>query len=121
MADAVRLKGYRELLRASDRAEKDARREVRSEFREVGEIVRVDAHSRLRELSETSAEGLRTRVRQRGVAVEQSLRRTTGNRPDWGETQMRDVLVPALEDNQEEIDDRLEEALDRVADRFERS
>jgi hypothetical protein len=76
------VKGYREFLRACAKAEKDTRKEVRAAFREVGDIVRVDAARRLDGLSPKAAAGLRTRVRQRGVSVEQSLRRTTGKRPN---------------------------------------
>lgn len=116
----LRVKGYREFMRAAAKAPKDARKEVRAAFREVGQIVREDAAQRLQELSPKSASRLRTRVRQAGVAVEQSLRKTTGKRPDWGATQMRRALVPALEDKQDEVEHAMDEALDRVADHFER-
>ncbi len=118
-SSTVRVKGYRDFQRAIARADKDTKREVRNAFREVGDIVRVDAENRLDDTSPKSAAGLRTRVRQRGVAVEQSLRRTTGKRPDWGKHQMREALVPALEDNTQQVMREFEEALDRVADRFD--
>lgn len=114
------VKGYREFLRACARAEKDTRKEVRAAFREVGDIVRVDAAHRLDELSPKAASGLRTRVRQRGVAVEQSLRRTTGKRPDWGAIQMKDALLPAVESKEGEVVEAMDDAIDRIADRFER-
>lgn len=44
-----------------------------------------------------SAMGYKIRVRARGVAVEQSLRRTTGEHPFFGTLQMEQALVPALE------------------------
>lgn len=118
-SSTVRVKGYRDFQRTIARADKDTKREVRNAFREVGDIVRVDAENRLDDTSPKSAAGLRTRVRQRGVAVEQSLRRTTGKRPDWGKHQMREALVPALEDNTQQVMREFEEALDRVADRFD--
>lgn len=113
------VKGYREFLRACAKAEKDTRKEVRAAFREVGDIVRVDAARRLDGLSPKAAAGLRTRVRQRGVSVEQSLRRTTGKRPDWGAVQMRDALLPAVEAKEDEVVAEMEHAIDRVADHFE--
>ena len=114
------VKGYKEFLRACTRADADTKRFVRAAFRDVGEIVRRDAAERLTPYSQRSAQGLKVRVRQRGVAVEQSLRKVTGKRPDFGSLQMRKALLPALEQNNEKIDEAMEEALDRVADRFEK-
>ena len=120
MAERFRIKGYRELLRACNRAEKETKKEVRDTFRKVGDIVRVGATERFRSIDARSAEGYRTRVRQRGVAVEQSLRRTTGLRPDFGSLQMRDALEPALEAKSDDVEREMEDALDKVADHFER-
>lgn len=120
MAETLRLKGYREFLRACDRAGRETKKEVRGTFREVGDIVRDEARSRFEDISPKSAAGYRTRVRARGVAVEQSLRRTTGTRPDFGSLQMREALVPALEEKEDEVEDAMEKAIDKVADHFER-
>lgn len=115
------VKGYREFLRAADRSEKQSRRFVRDNFRQVGEVVRVPAADDLRQLQTkgTSAAGLRTIVRARGVTVEQTLRKVTGKRPDWGATQMRKVLLPELEQHQRDIERIAEGALDRIADHFD--
>lgn len=119
-AQTLRVHGYREFLRAADRAGKESKKAVRGTFREVGEIVRVDAAKRFAEFSPRSAAGYRVRVRARGVAVEQSLRRTTGNRPDFGALQMAEALEPALEQQEGEVLDAFEDALDKVADHFDR-
>ena len=116
----LRVKGYKEFLRASDRAGKETRKEVRGTFRKVGEIVRVDARTRYRPSDARSAAGLRTVVRQRGVSVEQSLRKTTGKHPEWGKWQMRQALLPALEEKAGQVEQELEHAIDRVADHFDR-
>jgi hypothetical protein len=117
----LQVTGYREFLRACDRGEKETKKYVRGSFREVGDIVRRDAEQltghRLR--SPRSAAGYRTRVRARGVAVEQSLRRTTGRRPDWGATQMGESLVPALTDNEQRVIAGMAQAIDTVCDHFE--
>lgn len=120
MAETLRVKGLRELMRATARAQSDTRREVRASLREVGDVVRDEAERLFAVTDERSARGYRTRVRQRGVSVEQSLRKTTGTRPDYGALQMRRALVPAVSSKEGEIEDRMERALDRVADRFER-
>lgn len=117
----VVVRGYREFLRAAQRAVPNSRREIRAAFREVGDIVRVRAEELFSRFSSTSARGYRVRVRQRGIAVEQSLRRTTGKRPDWGALQMREALLPARRDTYQRTQDEFEDAIDRVADHFERS
>lgn len=120
MATKLRVKGYRELLRATSRASREVKREVRGALRAVGEVVRVEAAGRFSSVSPHSAAGYRVRVRQRGVAVEQSLRRTTGTRPDFGALQMREALLPAVEDTEHEVEHELDKALDRMEDAFTR-
>lgn len=116
----VAVTGYREFLRACDHADRDTKKQVRGTFRKVGDIVKVDAAARFESYSPHSAAGYRTRVRQTGVAVEQSLRKTTGLRPDWGATQMRIALLPALEAKATQVEHEFEHAIDVVADHFER-
>lgn len=112
----VRIKGLREFQRALAKGDKEQRARVRAVFKEVGEIVRREGASRFSDIDTGSAAGFRTRVRQRGVAVEQSKGRVTGKRPDYGALQMRRALVPALENNEGELTRALESALDKVAD-----
>ena len=118
MTDTIRVKGYREFVRACDHAGREAKREVHATFREVGEIVRADAAERFAGYSARSAAGYRVRVRQRGVAVEQSLRKTTGQHPEFGALQMRKALLPAMRDKEPEVVAAFDRAMDKVADRF---
>lgn len=118
--ETLRVKGYREFLRAADHAGKETKREVRNTFRAVGEIVRAAATQRFDKYDATTAAGYRVRVRQRGVAVDQSLRKTTGLRPDFGALQMRKALVPALEEKETDVGAEMERAIDKVADHFDR-
>lgn len=115
----LKVHGYREFQRALVLLEPAARRELRSAFRDVGEGVRTNARDRFEDTSEKSARGYRTVVRTRGVEVEQSLRKTTGTRPDWGTIQMREALLPALDEEHPEIEERMQKAMDQVADYFE--
>jgi len=120
MPDAtLRVTGYREFLRATARADRESKRYVRETFRDVGDIVRRQASSRFASTDPRSAAGYRTRVRQRGIVVEQSLRKTTGRRPDFGALQMRRALLPSLMSNADTLDARMAQALDRVADHFD--
>lgn len=120
-AQTLRLKGYREFQRAVRRAGKESRTEVRAALREAVEPVRAEAVSRFSLIDARSAAGYRTAVRQRGVAVEQRLRKTTGRHPEYGSLQMRRALLPALASNEELIEQRVEQALDRIANHFERT
>jgi hypothetical protein len=59
-----------------------------------------------------TAEGFRTYIRGgANVHVEQSLRKTTGLRPDWGELQMTKGLLPARADKIDEVADRIEDGV----------
>jgi hypothetical protein len=118
-AETVRVRGLREFIRASDHAGPDAKKEVRAAFREAGEIVRQEAAQRFASIDARSAAGYRVSVRQRGVSVVQSLRKTTGTRPDYGALQMRRALVPALTAKEQQVERAVEKALDRVADHFD--
>ena len=113
------VKGYKEFLRAAKNAGSATNREVRAAFRESGEIVRADAAQRLAKYSTTSAAGLKVRVRQRGVAVEQSLKKTTGAHPQYGSLQMRKALLPALREKEPQVEAKFEEALEKVKVIFE--
>ncbi len=117
-AGTLRVVGYQELLRALKLAEKADRLAVRKVLRSVGEDVQRDAVQDVSPVDSRTAGGYRVYVRQRGVGVEQSLRKTTGLHPEWGSWQMRHALVPALEANEDSTERKMEEALSLVSDRF---
>lgn len=119
--ETIRVHGYREFLQAVAAMPPEIRKDVRGALREAGEQVRKDSASKTKtELNSTrSAVGYRTFVRARGVSVEQTLRKTTGLRPDWGKSQMRKSLVPALEENEPETLRLMERAAQDIADYFE--
>ena len=118
-AETLRVIGYREFMRATARADRESKKYIRDAFKEVGESVRADAQRRMTEYDSRSAAGYRVSVRQRGIVVRQSLRKTTGDRPDYGSLQMRKALLPALMTNGDELNRDLELALARVAQHFE--
>jgi hypothetical protein len=116
----LQVHGYRQLMQALARTDKATRKAVRDELRQAGEHVRLEAGARFATTDPRSAAGYRTRVRQRGVAVEQSLRRTTGQHPGYGALQMRRALEPALYSNEARTVREMEQAIDRICDRFNR-
>lgn len=114
-ASTVRVRGLRELQRDFRKMSGDLSKEVRQGLREAAEPVRQEAAALFASVSADSAAGYKVRVRQRGVAVEQSRRRTTGLRPDYGRLQMGRALIPALERRQGEVIKGVEKTLDRLA------
>ena len=114
----LQVAGYEELLRAFTLADTASRKALRDTLRQAGEHVRVDAARRLAPVSQKSAAGYRVAVRQRGLVVRQSLRRTTGLHPEWGGYQMRRALLPAVNENEPATTRAVERALDQIANRF---
>jgi hypothetical protein len=115
------VSGYKKLIAASKFLVPAEKKEVRAAFARSGEIVRADAATRFRAYSAHSAAGYRVRVRQRGVEVDQSLKKTTGLHPEWGALQMRKALLPSLYAKQTEIEAEFEKALDEVTTVFNRA
>lgn len=109
------ITGYTDLVVALKKLPRDVELGMRAELKAAGMEVQTDATSRFDRLSEKTARNFRTYVRLRGVSVEQALNRTTGRRPDWGALQMKDALIPALNDKQEEVVRRIEAMVDRTA------
>jgi hypothetical protein len=122
MAKEVRLQGYRELLKACDKGPKDVKKEVRSTFRKVGEVIRVPWRTSLERYGQKTATGLRTSVSQRGVAVRQSRRKSaveSRRRPNFGRLQ-QDLGDQILLREIGRIEGEFNDAIDKVADNFER-
>lgn len=121
MPQAVRVKGLRSLLRATDAAGKETKKLVRDELRQAAEPVRAEAAARFAGIDARTAASYGISVRRVGtVTVEQRKRTVTGQRGDYGALQMRRALIPALESNTEEVVERLDQALERLAQRWER-
>lgn len=122
MAKEVRLIGYRELLRACDQGPKDTKKEVRSTFRQVGEVIRVPWRAGLDRYGQRTSSGLRTSVSQRGVAVRQSRRKSaveSRRRPNFGRLQ-QNIGDRILQQQTGRIEREFNNAIDKVADNFER-
>src|SRR5262245_58259522 len=112
------VKDFQHLMRGLKDMDKDTKRKTRAAFRDVGEATRVDAIKMLSPHDPKSAAGFKTRVRQRGIAVEQSLRKTTGKHPEWGSYQMRHALIPSLDRNADKLIADIDRALAQVVASF---
>lgn len=119
----VVVKGYREFNRALRHADKDLRREIREAFREVADDVRDEGRERFSRYGATSshrrshaysASRYRTIVRQTGVNVEQTLRKSNRKHPEYGIAQMKHGLLPAMLANRGNLSRRAEAALQKV-------
>ena len=114
-AGTVRVKGLKELQRDFRRMSKDLSKEVRDGLRESAKPVQQEAANLFRGVDARSAAGYKVRVRQRGVAVEQSRKRTTGLHPEYGAMQMRKALLPALANREKDVIEGVDRVLGRLA------
>jgi hypothetical protein len=105
MAETVRIIGLKELDRSFKQLRKEVLKELRPQLRKAGEVVRAEGQSLFSRIDARSAAGYKVRVRQRGVAVEQSLPRVTGLRGDYGALQMSVALLPALQTHEKDVSD----------------
>lgn len=114
----LRVDDFEKFMRIIAKADRATSKALRDEIRQAGGHVRDDAAEKFAGYDAKTAAGYRVIVRQRGVAVEQKLRKTTGKHPEFGRLQMRKALVPALDENTDDTTRALNEALDRIAARF---
>lgn len=114
--ETVRVEGLRDFLRDTAKAERETKKKVRDRLKDAGDVVRQEASRLFDPVSAKTAGGYRVRARVSGVHVEQSLRKTTGLRADYGALQMRRALVPALINKEDEVHREMEKAADDLAD-----
>lgn len=116
----VGVRGYSDLIRTINYIGGDFKKTVKAELREVGEDTRRDASAAAarKGWSARTVTGYRVVVRQRGIAVEQARRRTTGTQRKFGGQQMREALIPSRDKNVEAATKRMETALQRIVDRY---
>ena len=114
------VRGHRDVIKGLKDCEKKERFATRAILRRTGDAVKTEAATRFSRYDQKSAAGYRTVVRQRGISVEQRLRRTTGLRPDFGALQMAKALLPAAADKQAVTERAMEHALDEISARFNR-
>ena len=122
MPKTVRIRGYEKLQRSIANAERSTQREVRSSLREAAEVVRKPwVAEDLDRFGAKTAEGMRTVVRKRGVAVEQSLRKSTVDsrrRPKFGKKQ-QEIGDAITAEHAEDLQREFDAAGQRIADKFD--
>ena len=100
----------------------DLNKDIDKELKKAAGVVAEEARGRFHLVptggSAASAEGFKPRTKGFGKAVvQQSKRRRTGKRGDYGALQMRMALVPALEAKQGEVVRILDDMLERLGSR----
>lgn len=115
MAKGVRIIGLEEVDSALQKMRAEVLKELRPQLRRAGEIVRAEGQSLFNRIDARSAAGYKVRVRTRGVAVEQSLARVTGKRPDYGALQMNVALIPALAARESQVTDLIDHMIDTAS------
>lgn len=111
----VRVEGWREAVRALDRVNRGAKREILKGIAEGARPIADDANTRLGRYRGIGR--ITTRASVTGVFVQQSHRKVTGKRPDFGALQMSRGLIPAVDAGGPEIEGRIEGALDGLITR----
>jgi len=123
----VRVEGLRELNRALARSDRETRLGVRKELRQVADPIAADAETLARsEITRIGIPWSKMRVGQTSTVVYVAPRKrgvtsrglTGRKRPKFAALLMDRAMQPALDKNADMVEERLAEALDRVADRF---
>lgn len=114
----LQVQDLNKFLATMSHTDRAMNRAARAEIRKTGDHVKTDAAARFVRYDARSAAGYRVVVRRRGVAVEQSLRKTTGLRPKFGTLQMESALVPAMDENEDRTRAAVERAFDVIAAGF---
>ena len=113
----VRIIGLRETMRALQKVNREVGKTVRDELKKAAEPVARDARSKLSRYQGASLNTISPRASTRGVYVTQRKRKVTGKRGDFGALQMTQGLMPALEENEDNIIREVEQAFDRLTRR----
>jgi hypothetical protein len=117
MAEALRVNGLRETVRALDKVNRDTKKVVLAELAATAEPMAADARQLLSRYQGASLATIKPRASIRGVFITQGARKVTGDRPDFGALEMTKGLIPAVEGRADELVPRLERALDILGTR----
>jgi hypothetical protein len=122
-AGTIRIEGLKELRKASKAAGKATDKLVREALKQAGEPVRVRAELLAQMDVQAGAKWsrMKTGTTTRTVYIAPAAKRAGGSpRPNFGGLLMRKAMAPALEQRQDQAVREIEEALDKIADVFER-
>lgn len=110
---AVQVHGLNELNRALRNLDAKAAKELGKELKEGAEPVVRSAKQKVGRFRGSSPGTIRARNTGLRVRVEQSKAKVTGQRGDFGALQLRQVLEPALAENEDAVFRHVEDVLNR--------
>jgi hypothetical protein len=111
----VRVHGIREVNAAFREIDKKLAKEFRVDLKKAATPVVQEAQRLETRWRGASIGTIRAKSSGPRVFVEQSAKKRTGLRPDFGALQMRSALVPALEDKRDVVFNEVEKVLDHYA------
>jgi hypothetical protein len=111
----VRVYGLREVNAAFRKVDSSLARQFGDDLKKAAEPVVKEAQQKETRWRGASIGTIRAKRSGARVFVEQSARKRTGLRPDYGALQLRSALVPALEENADEVFTEVDKVLDRYA------
>lgn len=115
MSATVRVHGLREVNAAFRKVDKKLAREFGNDLKKAALPVVEQARQEEQRWQGASISTIRAKRSGPRVFVEQSARKKTGLRPDFGALQMRDALEPALEQKADVVFDVVDIILNQYA------
>jgi hypothetical protein len=117
MPATVKVTGLKELDRAWKNVDKNLQKQLRGELKTLAEPVAATSRSLGSRFGAKTAGGYVAGARTGGAVVRQRMRKTTGHHPEFGALQMATVLIPALDQHEDQIVNGVERLFDRIANR----
>lgn len=114
---AVQVKGLQEVVRGFNRCHRATSREIQKHLKLAAEPVAASGREKISRYTGASTGTISPRAAGASVFVTQRARKVTGLRPDFGALQQR-RLDEALNEKEDVIEQRVEQALDRIVDLF---
>lgn len=114
---AVQIKGLHEVVRGFNKVHRATSREIQTELKKAAEPVATAGREKISRYTGASVGTITPRASGASVFVTQRARKVTGLRGDFGGLQQR-RLDEALNENEDVVERRVENALDRLVDMF---
>ncbi len=116
MANAtIHVHGVREVNRAFRQIDRQLAKEFGGDLKDAAAPVVSSAKGKVTRYQGAKVSTIRARRAGARVYVEQSAKKVTGLRFDFGALQMRTVLIPALDENANQVFDAVEHVLNKYA------
>lgn len=111
-AQTVRLRNYRETMRALQKVDKGTAKVIRDELKRAGEAVATEYRSR-KSVFEGAKLAVGPRASSRGLFVTDRARTVTGHHSEFGARLMR-ILIATMHDKEDDTVEGVEQAFGRL-------